>query len=73
MLYLIEQIKRGSGRGPIEAVNAERVLDPPQGLDRLFREFHSSGRWMIDKSYKAGTNRDQNGPARGSPEQIVYS
>jgi len=66
VLHFIEQIEHGFEPGQIDAVNGAQVLDPPNGMDRFFREYHHPIRWLKDRSYKAGATIDQNGTA-GTP------
>ena len=62
-IHLIEQIEHGFEPSQIEAVNGPQVLDPPHGINRLFREFHHPIRWLNDGAYKADATIDQNGTA----------
>ena len=68
MLYFIDQIEDGFDPGEIEAVNGVQVVDAPQGINRLFREFQHPIGWLNDRPYQTGTTIDCNGSAGAACE-----
>ena len=42
-------------------MNGSQMFDSPNGMDRLFREFHHAIRRQKDRSDKAGATINQNG------------
>ena len=52
----------------IEAVNSTQMVDPPNGMDRFFREDHHPIRRLKDRSDKPGATIDQNGMAGNARE-----
>ncbi len=60
-IYLIEQIEHGFKPGQIDAVNGSQVFDLPNGVDRLFCEFHHAIRRQKDRSDKPGATINQDG------------
>jgi hypothetical protein len=67
-IYLIEQIEHRFEPIQIDAVNGPEVLDPPNGMDRLFREFHYPV-WPLKYGlYKASATINQNGATGGTRE-----